>query len=61
MNLNPWYIITYTEYDNSNDFFRDSENEEELYQNHTCQGINYVIILNENSAGIIIVQCLIQL
>ena len=53
-NWNPWYIITYTEYDNSNVFFRNSENEEDLYQNFTCQGISYVSILIENSNVIII-------
>ena len=38
-------MITYTEYDHSKGFFRNSENEEESYENFTCQGISYVIIL----------------
>ena len=29
----------------SNAFFRNPENEEDLYQNFTCQGISYIIIL----------------
>ena len=41
----------YTEYNNSNTFSRNSENKEDLYQNFKCQGIRYVIILTENSAG----------
>ena len=50
-------MITYTESDNSNAFFRNSENEEDLYQGFKCQGICYNIILIKNSAGIIIVKC----
>ena len=46
-NSNPWYIITYKEYDNSNAFFRNLENEKDLYQSFRCQGISYVIILVE--------------
>ena len=43
--MNPWYIITYTEYDNSNAYFRNSENEEDLYQN-----INYASrFVNQNN------------
>ena len=38
----------------SNVFLSNSENEKDLYQKCTCQGISYVI-LNENSAGIIFV------
>ena len=34
----------YEEFDNPNVFFRNSENEEDLYQNLTCQGISYGII-----------------
>ena len=55
LKLNEFESVIHTEYDNSNAFFRNLENEEELYQNFTCQEISYVIILNENSAGIIIV------
>ena len=47
----------YTEYDNSNAFPRNPENENDLYQNFTSQGIDYVIILIENSANMIIVHC----
>ena len=43
MNFNPWYIITYTEYDNSNAFFRNPENKEDLYKNLICQGISYLV------------------
>ena len=42
-------MITYVEYDNSNIFYRNSENEEDLYQKFTFQGISYVVILIENS------------
>ena len=41
----------YTKFDNSNALFRNSENEEIFYRNFTCQGISYVIIL-QDSTGI---------
>ena len=41
------YIITYTDHDYFNAFFRNFENKENLYENFTCQGIIYVIILLE--------------
>ena len=44
-----------------NTFLRIPENLEDLYQNFTCQVISYVIILIENSPGIIIVQCYARL
>ena len=48
MNSNPWYIITYIEYNNSNIFSRNSENKD-LYQNFKCLGISYGIIYNDVS------------
>ena len=52
----PKVPLNLNEYDNSNVFFGNPENKEDLYQYFTCQGISYVIFI-ENSAGIIIVQC----
>ena len=49
MNSNPLYIITHTEYDNSNALFRNSENEEIFHQNFAIQGIFYVIILLDST------------
>ena len=37
--------ITNTEYDNSDVLFSNSENEENLYQNFTCQGTFTTIIM----------------
>ena len=46
MNSKPWCtvmygIVTYKEYDNSNVFFRNSEDEEIFDQNLICQGISF--------------------
>ena len=40
----------------SNAFFQNLKKEEDLYRNFTCQGISFVILV-ENYIGIIIVQC----
>ena len=63
LQLNEFESVIYNHVyriDNSNAFFRNSENEH-LYQNFRCQGISYVIILVEKPAGIIIVKCSIKL